>query len=69
MIIRTRRRWLAVARAFAEQGILPPNVDNPKAYRLRSGEVVLPRSADWWDGSAHLREKSLAEPPELKVRV
>jgi len=69
MIIRTRRRWLAVARAFAEQGILPPNVDNPAAYRLRSGEVVLPRSADWWDGSRHLREKSLAEPPELKVKV
>ena len=51
MIIRTRRRWIAVASAFAEQGVLPPNVDNPKAYRLRSGEVILPRSADWWDGS------------------
>jgi hypothetical protein len=68
MIIRTRRRWLAIARAFAE-GVQPPNVDNPSAYRLRSGEVILPRSADWWDGSRHLREKSLAEPPELKLRV
>jgi phenylpropionate dioxygenase-like ring-hydroxylating dioxygenase large terminal subunit len=65
MIIRTRRRWLAVARAFHEQGVLPPNVDNPRAYRLRSGEVVLPRSAEWWDGSRDLREKSLANPPEL----
>jgi phthalate 4,5-dioxygenase oxygenase subunit len=69
MIIRTRRRWLAVAHAFTEQGIAPPNVDNPKAYRLRSGEVVLHRSLDWWDGSASLREKSLAEPPELKLKV
>ena len=69
MIIRTRRRWLAVARAFEEQGIAPPNVDNPKAYRLRSGEVVLHRSLDWWDGSASLREKSLAEPPELKLKA
>jgi len=66
MIIRTRRRWLAVARAF-EAGVQPPNVDNPRAYRLRSGEVILPRSADWWDGSRDLREKSLANPPELKV--
>jgi len=65
MIIRTRRRWLAVAKAFADEGVLPPNVDNPKAYRLRSGEVLLPRSADWWDGSRDLREKSLANPPEL----
>jgi phenylpropionate dioxygenase-like ring-hydroxylating dioxygenase large terminal subunit len=65
MIIRTRRRWLAVARAFAENGVLPPNVDEPRTYRLRSGEVILPRSADWWDGSRDLREKSLANPPEL----
>jgi len=69
MIIRTRRRWLAVARAFAEQGVLPPNVDNPAAYRLRSGEVVLHRSQDWWDGSAPLREKSLANPPELQLKA
>jgi hypothetical protein len=65
MIIRTRRRWLAVARAFADQDVEPPNVDNPQAYRLRSGEVLIPRSADWWDGSRDLREKSLAHPPEL----
>jgi len=69
MIIRTRRRWLAVAHAFAEQGVLPPNVDNPAAYRLRSGEVILHRSQDWWDGSAPLREKSLANPPELQIKA
>jgi hypothetical protein len=65
MIIRTRRRWIAVAKAFAEQGVLPPNVDNPRAYRLRSGETIIPRSEDWWDGSRALREKSLANPPEM----
>jgi hypothetical protein len=69
MIIRTRRRWLAVARAFREQGVLPPNIDNPRAYRLRSGEVILPRSAEWWDGSRDLREKSFAHPPELTQSV
>src|SRR5690606_5974290 len=66
MIIRTRRRWIAVAKAFAEQGVAPPNVANPSAYRLRSGEVVLPRSVDWWDGSRPLREKSLSNPPEAQ---
>jgi phthalate 4,5-dioxygenase len=65
MIIRTRRRWIAVARAFGEHDILPPNVDDPRVYRLRSGETILPRSADWWDGSRELREKSLSHPPEL----
>jgi phthalate 4,5-dioxygenase oxygenase subunit len=65
MIIRTRRRWIAAAKAFAEDdAALPPNVDDPRAYRLRSGEVILPRSADWWDGSRDLREKSLSNPPE-----
>jgi phthalate 4,5-dioxygenase len=65
MIIRTRRRWIAAARAFAEHDVLPPNVDDARAYRLRSGETILPRSADWWDGSRELREKSLSHPPEL----
>jgi phenylpropionate dioxygenase-like ring-hydroxylating dioxygenase large terminal subunit len=65
MIIRTRRRWLAVARAFAENGVLPPNIDDPRAYRLRSGETILSRKVDWWDGSRDLREKSLSQPPEL----
>ena len=50
-------------------GVLPPNVDNPAAYRLRSGEVVLHRSQDWWDGSESLREKSLANPPELALKA
>jgi phenylpropionate dioxygenase-like ring-hydroxylating dioxygenase large terminal subunit len=67
MIIRTRRRWIAAAEAFARQGMLPPNVDDPRAYRLRSGECILPRSAEWWEGSQPLREKSLREPPELKA--
>ncbi len=57
MIIRTRRRWIAAAKAFRDEGILPPNVDAPEVYRIRSGEVILPRNADWWDGSASLREK------------
>jgi phthalate 4,5-dioxygenase len=56
MIIRTRRRWIAAAKALAEGAIVPPGVDEPKLYRQRSGECVLPRSIDWWDGSAHLRE-------------
>jgi hypothetical protein len=57
MIIRTRRRWIAVARALQEQGILPPGVDDNTIYRQRSGEILLPRSVDWWDGTRELREQ------------
>ena len=57
MIIRARRRWIATARALEEQGILPPGVDDPTIYRQRSGEVILPRSVDWWEGTQEMRER------------
>ena len=57
MIIRTRRRWIAAARALEQEGVLPPGVDDPTIYRQRSGEVLLPRSVDWWDGTRELRER------------
>ena len=56
MIIRTRRRLLAAARALAEDGTPPPGVDNPASYHKRSGQVILPRTADWWEDTRHLRE-------------
>ena len=57
MIIRARRRWIATARALEEQGILPPGVGDPTIYRQRSGEVILPRSVDWWEGTQEMRER------------
>jgi hypothetical protein len=56
LIIRTRRRMLNAAKALRDQGIIPPGVDNPEVYRQRSGGVILPRSVDWWDGTAQLRQ-------------
>jgi hypothetical protein len=32
-------------------------VDNPTVYRVRSGEVILPRNVDWWQASAEYRER------------
>ncbi|HEX5368768.1 MAG TPA: Rieske 2Fe-2S domain-containing protein [Dehalococcoidia bacterium] len=57
LIIRTRRKLIATARALAEEGILPPGVDEPELYHMRSGEFLLPRSADWWDALKTEREK------------
>jgi phenylpropionate dioxygenase-like ring-hydroxylating dioxygenase large terminal subunit len=56
LIIRTRRRMLNAAKAFRDQGISPPGVDNPEVYRQRSGGVVLPRNVDWWHGTGQLRK-------------
>jgi len=56
LIIRTRRRIINAARAFAEHGTPPPAVDQPELYRQRSGGTILPRNVDWWEGTSKLRE-------------
>jgi hypothetical protein len=57
MIIRTRRRLLAAAKAYRETGEPSIGVDNPEAYHQRSGDLVLPRGVDWWDGTKERRER------------
>ena len=57
MIIRTRKRYLAAAKALREEGITPPGVDQPQLYRQRFGQVILPRNVDWWVATKDLRER------------
>jgi len=57
MIIRTRRRLLNAAKAYRETGQPSIGVDNPEVYHQRSGDLVLPRNVDWWDGTKELRER------------
>jgi phenylpropionate dioxygenase-like ring-hydroxylating dioxygenase large terminal subunit len=66
MIIRARRRWLAAAKALRDHGVVPPGVDDPTLYRQRSGECILPRSVDWWEGSRTLRETWTAPEPAVR---
>jgi phthalate 4,5-dioxygenase len=68
MIIRTRRRLMSAAVAFQERGSLPPGVDQPESYRLRSGGVVLPDGADWWQASLPLQQ-AFVDHPELSLDV
>ena len=63
MIARTRRRMIRACLDMLE-GTLPTTVDKPELYRTRSGGILLPRSVDWWEGTAHLRE-AFVEHPEL----
>jgi hypothetical protein len=56
LIIRTRRRVIAAAKAFRDQGIIPPGVDEPALYGQRSGGVILPRSQDWFEATKELRK-------------
>ena len=56
MIIRTRRKLIAAAKALRDEGVIPPGVDNPEVYRQRSGECILPRDQFWWDATKPMRE-------------
>jgi phthalate 4,5-dioxygenase oxygenase subunit len=60
LIIRTRRRMIAAAHALREQGTVPPGVENPEVYRQRSGGVLLPRDANWWDATERQRTEFVA---------
>jgi phenylpropionate dioxygenase-like ring-hydroxylating dioxygenase large terminal subunit len=67
MIIRTRRKLIAVAKALRDNGVTPPGVDNPEVYRQRSGECILPRDVFWWDATKPMREvfEVVEIPPEF----
>ena len=64
MIIRTRRRYLAAAKALRDHGITPPGVDTPEAYRQRFGQAILPRKVDWWEATKEARERFEAPTPQ-----
>jgi phenylpropionate dioxygenase-like ring-hydroxylating dioxygenase large terminal subunit len=55
-IIRTRRRLIRAAIDFAETGAPPAGVLNPEFYQVRTGEVFLPKGADWVEETKELRK-------------
>jgi nitrite reductase/ring-hydroxylating ferredoxin subunit len=58
MIIRTRRRMIRAVRAYAENGTLPPGVEDASLYsNVRSGYVTLPASTDWLDKMNEVRRE------------
>jgi phenylpropionate dioxygenase-like ring-hydroxylating dioxygenase large terminal subunit len=67
-IIRMRRLFIKAARQFRDEGILPPAVDQPDLYRVRSGAVVLPNGVNGIEATQDLQWKALEEePPSIEV--
>ena len=56
MVLLVRRNLIAAAKAHASSGELHPTVDNPKLYRVRSAEVILPHDEDWFEATALNRQ-------------
>jgi hypothetical protein len=67
MIIRTRKRILDALRALEDGNVAPPGVDNPGVYGTRSGWLILPNEADWWESSADLRTAFVAKRKESEA--
>jgi phenylpropionate dioxygenase-like ring-hydroxylating dioxygenase large terminal subunit len=64
MVIRVRRRLIAAVQAHMKYGTTPPGVEDPEAYRVRSGGVFLPPDADWVEATRELRQ-AFVDHPEL----
>jgi hypothetical protein len=46
-IIRVRRKLIAAAKALRDHGVVPPGVDNPELYTVRTCNTSLPSDVDW----------------------
>jgi hypothetical protein len=55
-IIKARRRMIQLAKAL-EEGVTPPGVDEPEIYRQYSGEMILPRTQDWWSAYQQIHQR------------
>ncbi len=62
-LIRVRRRLINAARALGEQGTMPPGVDEPELYRVRSCMAVLPKGRQWQEAmDAWLHARTVEHP-------
>jgi phthalate 4,5-dioxygenase len=59
MVIRVRRRLIAAVNEFIKDGVVPPGVDQPEAYQVRSGGVILPEGSDWVAATRDLRDATV----------
>jgi phthalate 4,5-dioxygenase len=62
MVIRTRKRLIDAARALRDHGTIPPGVDDPDVYQVRSGGAILPRGANWLAATRELRRAGVTHP-------
>jgi hypothetical protein len=62
MVIYMRRRLLAAARALAEAGAVPANVDDTSLWRIRPASVLLPEGESWIAATEKARQSDAGVP-------
>jgi nitrite reductase/ring-hydroxylating ferredoxin subunit len=69
MVIRMRRLLLDNARALREHGTTPKGVDDPMAYRARSGGIILPNGVNGLEATAGLQRGDDLESMAMRIPV
>jgi hypothetical protein len=69
MVIRMRRMLLENARALREHGTPPKGVDDPTAYRARSGGIILPNGINGLEATAGLQRGEPLESMAMRIPV
>jgi phthalate 4,5-dioxygenase oxygenase subunit len=67
-IIRMRRLLIQHAKQLRDSGELPPAVDQPEVYKVRSGGIVLPNGVNGIEATKDLQRRALSEEP-LKLEA
>jgi phthalate 4,5-dioxygenase oxygenase subunit len=62
MVIFVRRQLINAARALREQGVLPPNVEDPNLCRVRPASVLLPEHESWIEATEAARSSDAGAP-------
>ncbi len=66
MMIQVRRRLLNAAKVLRDQGTVPPGVDEPELYRVRSVSIALSKGENWIE-SGHEYLKAFTDLPVMSV--
>lgn len=68
MMIKARRKLINAVKAHRDAGVIPPGVDTPQLYRMRSGGAILPAGID---GMTALRPVHFfqSDSPDLPMEV
>jgi phenylpropionate dioxygenase-like ring-hydroxylating dioxygenase large terminal subunit len=67
-IIRMRRLLLKATKELRDHGTVPPGVDNPDVYKVRSGAAILPNGVNGVLATKDLQWKALTEePPKVEA--
>jgi hypothetical protein len=70
MVIRLRQLLMRAAKRLRENGEVPPAVDHPEVYAVRSGGVVLPNGVNGIEATLDLQQGRVApEDFEPSVKI